>query len=252
MSDVTFTPQRPALERNGGGQALRRRRALPGGRAVVGGFLVALAAVGIFAAYTGATADSHQQFLVATQDMPVGHRITRADVGALGMDLPPAVAARAWQDPSRLVGAVVIGPLAKGELIQTSDVVGGDEAGATGPQVSFPIESARALDGQLKVGEVVDVLATYDAAGGGQTMVVVRGARVADRSEPNSSLGEGGKEVVTLSVASRSDTLAVAHAAHAGEVTLVRVTGQPQQPGTGAGSTYQAPPSGRSPSSPGG
>ncbi len=256
MSDVTFTPQRPDLERNGGGRALRRRRALPGGRAVVGGFLVALAAVGIFAAYTSATADTRQRFLVARQDLSIGHRITSADLGALAMDLPPALAARAWQDPSRLVGAVVIGPLAKGELIQASHVVSGDEAGATGPQVSFAIESARALDGQLKVGEVVDVLATYDAAGGGQTAVVVRGARVADRSEPNSTLGEGGgggggKEVVTLSVATRSDTLAVAHAANAGEVTLVRVTGQPQQ-GTGGGSTYQAPPAGRSPSSSGG
>ena len=36
---------------------LRRRRGLPSGRAVVGGFLVALAAVGVFAAYTSATPD---------------------------------------------------------------------------------------------------------------------------------------------------------------------------------------------------
>lgn len=250
MSDITFTPQRPALEGNGGGLSLRRRRALPGGRAVVGGFLIALAAVGIFAAYTGATADNRQRFLVARHDLPIGHRIAPSDLGEAAMDLPPAVRARAAQDQSRLVGAVVIGPLARGELIQASDVASGDEAGGAGLQVSFPIESARAVDGRLQVGELVDVLATYDAAGGGQTMVVVRAARVVHRSKPDSTLGEGGKEVVTLSVANRSDTLAVAHAANAGEVTLVRVTGQAQQPGAGGPSTYQAPGSGRSPSSP--
>ncbi len=251
LSEVTFTPQRPAMERNGGDLSLRRRRSLPGGRAVVGGFLIALAAVGTFAAYTGATADTRDRFVVARQDLPIGHRITKADLGEAAMDLPPALRARVWQDPSRLVGAVVVGPVGNGELIQAADVVNGDEAGATGPQVSFPIDSARALAGSLKVGEVVDVLATYDAAGGGQTTAVVRGARVVDRSQPDSRLGEGGKEVVTLSVVNRSDTLAVAHAANAGEVTLVRVTGQPQQPAS-AGSTYQAPSSGRSPSSPGG
>lgn len=251
MSDVTFTPQRPDVGGNGGGLSLRRRRSLPGGRAVVGGFLIALAAVGIFAAYTGATADTRQRFLVARHDLAIGHRITSADVVEARMHLPPALQARAWRDPARLVGAVVVGPVGKGELVQTGDVVDGDQAGATGPQVSFAIDSARALDGRLKVGEVVDVLATYDAAGGGQTTAVVRGARVVGRSQPDSRLGDGGKEVITLSVANRSDTLAVAHAANAGEVTLVRVTGQPQQAG-GAGSTYQAPASGRSPSSPGG
>ena len=250
MSDITFTQQRPALEGNGGGLALRRRRGLPGGRAVVGGFLIALEAVGILAGYTGATADQRQRFLVARDDLPIGHRITPSDLGELAMDLPPAVRARATQDHKRLVGAVVIGPLAKGELIQTSDVADVDESGGVGLQVSFPIESARAVDGRLRVGELVDVLATYDAAGGGQTMVVVRSARVVDRSKPDSTLGEGGKEVITLSVASRSETLAVAHAANAGDVTLVRVTGQPPRPGGVEATTYQAPGSGSPPSSP--
>ena len=250
MSDTTFTAQRPALEGDGGGLALRRRRPLPGGRAVVGGFLIALSGVGIFAAYTGATADARQEFLVARHDLPIGHRIERDDLGTLRMDLPPAVRARAHRDPSRLLGTVVIGPVAKGELIQGSDVVGADQAGSTGPQVSIPVESARAVDGQLKVGELVDVVVTYDGAGGGQTMVVARGARVVDRSKPDSTLGEGGKEVVTLSVPNRSDTLAVAHAASAGDVTLVRVTGQPPHSGAGDSSNYQAPVSRARPSSP--
>jgi len=139
------------------------------------------------------------------------------------------------------VGTVVIGPLAKGELIQASDVAPAGGEGDLGPQVSFPIDSARALDGRLKVGELVDVVATYDAAGSGQTLVVARGARVVERSKPTSTLGDGGKEVITLSVPTRTDILAVAHAANAGDVTLVRVTGQPPQIAGSEATTYQAP-----------
>jgi Flp pilus assembly protein CpaB len=237
VSDTVFTASRQSAGPNGGGRPLRRRKALPGSRAVVGGFLVALAAVGIFAAYTGATGDDRRTFVVARHDLPMGHRITSADLATLPMDLPPALEDRAARDPAQLVGAVVVGPLGKGELVQASDIV---TVGETGPQVSFPIESARALDGRLRVGELVDVVATYEGGGEGQTTVVVRNARVVDRSKPGGSLGDGGKEVITLAVGSRADTLAVAHASQAGKVTLVRVTGQ-QPPGTGDVTTYQSP-----------
>lgn len=250
MSDVTFTAPRPTtsagVERNGGGRPLRRRRTLPGGRAVVGGFLVALAAVGTFAAYTGATADTRQRFVVARQDLPIGHRIRSADLGVLRMDLPPELEARATRDPAQLEGSVVIGPLAKGELVQASDVAPGGGPGESGPQLSFPIESARALDGRLEAGELVDVLATYDAAGSGRTVVVARAARVVDRSKPTNTLGDGGNEVITLSLPTGADTLAVAHAANAGEITLVRVTGQPRQGASGGATTY--PPQSSAPS----
>ena len=173
----------------------------------MGGFLIALAAVGIFAAYTGATSDGRQRFVVARNDLSIGHRIEPTDLAQLEMDLPPGLRDRAWREPSLLVGAVVVGPVAKGELVQAGDVMSGDAAG-TQPQISFPIESARALDGHLKVGELVDVIATFDAGGGGQTRLVVAGARVVDRSRPANTLGEGGKEVVTLAVPTRSDTVA--------------------------------------------
>lgn len=208
---------------------LRRRRTLPGGRAVVGGFLVALAAVGIFAGYTTATSDDREPFLVARRDLPLGHRITRADLGTLPMDLPGLLRARSYRDPTQLVGSVVIGPVSKGELIQSSDVLAGD-AGATGAadrHISFPIESARAVDGSLRRGEFVDVLATYGTGADGYTVVVVRGARLADRHESEGTLADSGDEVITLALASDADTVAVAHAVNAGVVTLVRAGGPP-------------------------
>ncbi|MGH9283827.1 MAG: SAF domain-containing protein, partial [Acidimicrobiales bacterium] len=132
-----------------GAQPLRRRRSLPGGRAVVGGFLVALAAVGVFAGYTSATSDTREPFIVARRDLPLGHRITRADLGTLPMDLPGLLRARSYRDPAQLLGSVVIGPVSEGELIQSSAVLSGDQ-GAGARHISFPIESARAVDGGLR------------------------------------------------------------------------------------------------------
>lgn len=223
-----------------GARALRRHRALPGGRAVVGGFLVALAAVGIFAGYTGATADTREPYFVARRDLPLGHRIARSDLATLPMDLPALLRARSYRDASQLVGAVVIGPVSKGELLQASDVLAQRDGGGD-RQISFPIDPARAVDGRLRPGEFVDVLATYGTGADGYTVVVVRGARVADRSAAGGSLADGDDDVVTLAVAGPSDTLAVAHAVNAGAVTLVRTAGPPAGADAGPPSTYTSP-----------
>src|SRR5205085_11204950 len=63
-----------------GRRVVARRPALPGGRAVVGGFLVALAAVGGFAGWTRATADTRVRYLAASRDLPVGRRIGPGDL----------------------------------------------------------------------------------------------------------------------------------------------------------------------------
>lgn len=207
---------------------------------MVGGFLVALAAVGIFAGYTGATADTREPYLVARRDLPLGHRVSGADLATLAMDLPAALQARAYRDARQVVGSLVIGPVAKGELVQSSNVLAG-EGPAGERQISFPIDSSRAVDGRLRKGEVVDVLATYGTGADGYTVLVVQGARVADRSEAKGSLSDSGDEVITLVVPTAADTLAVAHAVSAGVVTLVRAGGAgPVHEGTGP-SPYTAP-----------
>jgi flagella basal body P-ring formation protein FlgA len=89
---------------------------------VVGGLLVALSAVGIFAGYLGATGDDRRPYVVATSDLAVGHRITAADLAVVRIDLPPALHRVAHDRPGPLVGAVVLGPVGRGELLQNSDI----------------------------------------------------------------------------------------------------------------------------------
>jgi Flp pilus assembly protein CpaB len=226
MAETALSTSRTTGRHDGeanGARPLRRRRGLPGGRAVMGGFLVSLAAVGVFAGYTSATADRREPYLVAAQDLALGHRITRADLGTLPMDLPALVRSKVYRDPTKLIGAVVIGPVTKGDLVQSSNVLAGDAAGAD-RQISFSIESARAVNGQLRRGEFVDVLATYGTGADGYTAAVVRGARVADRSETRSALSDRGSEVITLALPEQDDTLAVAHAVSTGSIMLVRAT----------------------------
>ena len=59
-----------------GGRTIRPRRSLPGGRAVVGAFLVVVAAVGTFGAYLSATAAPSTSYLVAARSFQLGHVIT--------------------------------------------------------------------------------------------------------------------------------------------------------------------------------
>lgn len=236
--EATVGTSREGDRRNGeGARSLRRRTTLPGGRAVVGGFLVALAGVGVFAGYTNTAADSRTDYLVARSDLTIGHRITRSSLGYLPMDLPELIRSRSFREPKDLIGAVVIGPVSKGELIQSSDVlIRGDTP--VGREVSFSIESARAVDGQLQRGEMVDVLVTYGTGTDAYTVTVARGVRVVSRRQPRGSLGDGRDEVITVSVPTGAQTLALAHAVNAGTVTLVRTAGSD---GSGGATSYQAP-----------
>lgn len=203
------------------GRVIRRRRPLPGTRAVVGGFLVALALVGTFATVSSAGDDRRIALVVARDDLAVGDRITAEDIAVARLDVPAFVRARAFRSPEQLIGATVLGPVARGELVQASAVSRASNA-PPGLQVSFPVEAARAVDGTLREGEAVDVLVTYGQGETATTKVVARTARVVRTRTPGGVLGDDRTLVVTLVVATAEDAAAVAHAANAGEVTIVR------------------------------
>src|SRR5215210_6359354 len=86
-------------------RAVRRRRGLPGSRAVVGGLLVAASAVGLFAAASSSDAGPGHSYVVAR------------------LDLAPALTSRVFDRADALVGATLLAPLGAGELVQTSAVV---------------------------------------------------------------------------------------------------------------------------------
>ena len=216
-------------------RTVRRRRGLPGSRAVVGGLLVAAAAVGMFAAASRSADGPTQSYIVARQELPAGTRLQASDLELVPMELAPAVRARVFDNAQPLVGATLVSPLGAGELVQSSAVVArkGDTASR---ELSFILERGRVGTG-IKQGERADLLATYGTGNDAFTVVVVRQALLVAIDRPRTTSGDSGPSTVTVAVDDPADALALAHALQLGKITLVRATGAP--PMTGVPPTYR-------------
>lgn len=228
----------PAPETNGAeppARTVRRRRGLPGSRAVVGGLLVAAAAVGMFAAASRSAGGPTHSYVVARQELPAGTRLQASDMELVPMELAPGVRDRVFDRAQPLIGATLVSPLGAGELVQSSAVVArkGDTASR---ELSFTLERGRVGAG-IKHGERADLLATYGTGNDAFTAVVVRHALLVAIDRPRTASGESGPSTVTVAVDDPADALALAHALQLGKVTLVRATGAP--PLAGVPPTYR-------------
>jgi Flp pilus assembly protein CpaB len=221
MSGTTTTAVREG-ERGSEGAGRRRvpgRPVLPSTRAVVGGLLLAVAAVVTFTTWQSAAGTPDTSFAVADRSLRPGERVGAADVRVVPVELPAGLAARAFTRAEEVVGRVALGPIGEDELLQQGQL---SDAASTVPrvEVSFALTRDRALDGQLRSGDRVDVFATYDD----RTDEVVRGAQVVGVGDGDPSLAAGDQVTVTLALEDVDRRAALVHAVRAGEVTLVRST----------------------------
>ncbi|HMK10308.1 MAG TPA: SAF domain-containing protein [Acidimicrobiales bacterium] len=194
-----------------------RHRQGPPGRAVVGGLLIAVAAVGAFVVATPKGRPS-SPYVIAARAIDPGAAITTSDLTTAQLDLPRELADHAFTQSQDLVGSIARSPLAPGELVQRG-AVGTTRAAAF--EVSLSLDADRALDGRAAPGERVAVLATYGTGADAVTLTVAPSALVERVSKP-SGLAVGTAIVVTLGLSEEVDTQAVVHAARAGQLTLVR------------------------------
>lgn len=198
-----------------------RRAALPNGRAVVGGLLVAAASVGTYAAWAGAGEGPSARFVVAARDLAVGEVLETTDLALIALDVPIRLADRAFASVAPVVGQRTIAPLAAGELVQRSAVVVPAGTG-DGRQVALAVDEADALGGTLQAGEAVDVVVTDADAGTGSITEVVAARAIVARL----TVGDvGGQVVVLLDLATGTDVLALVDGARRGSVALVRSLG---------------------------
>ena len=82
--------------------------------------------------------------VVARRDLDPGERLTADDVEVRAVDAAADVAGRSFPDADQLVGAVTLGPVAAGELVQEGSVRL-SAADTSGPEFSFPVDRERAL-----------------------------------------------------------------------------------------------------------
>ena len=218
----------PTASRGRASRRVTRQRGLPGGRAVVGALLVAAAAVAVFAAQLRATAEPTTRFLVAATDIDAGTRIDAANLealfGHLPLELAPAITERSilLDDREQLVGQVVTSPLSRGDLVSRTAIT--DDAGAPDHHtMSFAIAAADAVAGDLRRGQLVDVLATYGSGGDAFTTYVVVGAPlVSIAADDASGFGSGAQRVLTLALTGREQVQALAHAVAVADVVVTR------------------------------
>ena len=199
---------------------INRHRGLPGGRAVLGGLLMALAAVGVYVAYDQATARPTTAVVVADRDLRVGEVLEVDDLRTIQADLPDPTSTATFGSVDVLVDRVVLGPIASGEIVQSAAVTN-EAATPQVHEVALTLPRGQIAVGRLKEGERVDVFATYDD----RTTSVVRGAEVVQiGADESSSLTSSREVTMVVAVPSGDAVAALVHALRTGDVTVVRST----------------------------
>lgn len=211
---------------NGTAKVIAPKRGLPGGRAVVGGLLVTVAALGSFAAVSGAGRGPTTRYVVVARDVPRGATLSADDLAEVAIELPAPVARQGIASVEGLDGRLTTAPLSAGDLLQRSDLLDADTADPL-YQLSFQLEATAAVGGSLRRGDTVDVLATYGSSTSSQTRVTARSAVVLDVPSGSGSgtLGEAREVTLTLGVADPQTVLELSNALSEATVRLVRTTG---------------------------
>lgn len=199
---------------------IERHRGLPGGRAVLGGVLMAVAAVGVFVAYERASQWPTDPVAVAAHALRVGEVLEPDDLRMVEADLPAGAAGRAFASAESLAGRVTLGPIGDGEIVQAGSVTDQATSGEV-HEVAVTLPRSQIAVGRLKQGERVDVFVTYDE----RTTSVVRGAEVVEiGADGEASLTSDREITLVVAVPSGDGVAAVVHALRTGDVTVVRST----------------------------
>lgn len=240
MADQRIAPDALGSARRSNGSSTRPlrearpQRRLPGGRAVVGGFLMAASAVGIFGAYTAASSGPDGSYAVATVDVAAGQRLTPAALDLVPLDLGVDQRRVAFDDIGSLDGATTLAPLVAGQLVQTSDVAK-PAGGPDRAQISVAVDPGNALGGDLALlgsGERVAVIVTYTQGGAPETATVSRDATIVRVLDGSERVGGGAGLTVVLAVPP-GELEPIAQAAAAGVVSIARTTGLGSATGAG-------------------
>lgn len=235
MPPAGAAPPRPGL-----GPTISVRRGLPGSRAVVGGLLVALAAIGTWVAVSGAGRSDHDRYLVAARPIGPGQRIEADDLRWAAIALPDSLRTRAFADDGGILGSVALGPIDAGELIQAGAIA--PPAGSpTAREISFSVEIDWAVAGTLRPGDRIDVFATQERTEGATSERVLSDAtirRVA--TSGGEGLGASRSQTITVAVEGTDLIQDLVTATRSATVTVVRVTGTAADPSASTSKAGQA------------
>jgi Flp pilus assembly protein CpaB len=207
-------------------------------RALVGLCLLVLAAGGSLAFW--ARADDARAVLIATRDLPVGATLTASDLAVTRVRLedPVYAAAVPAEELPALVGRVLAEPVHASQLLARAQLAARPPLAPGQVVITIPLAAPTAAGGRVRPGDRVAVLVT---TGKGRpesrTCVVLERAAVYDvgyeARGPVIGDAEGGDRAsrgapVWLALSGTlSDSRAIAHARHNGELDVVLLPPEP-------------------------
>lgn len=216
MSDSELGTRRGAAT----ARVIRRRRTLPGGRAALGALLVAIAAVGVFAAYASASDGPSDRIVIASRDIDVGAVIEADDVQIIRGELPSGTRHATFASVHAVVGHVALGPIGHGEILQAGSITD-DTPSVLGHEIALTLPRDQIAVGHLQPGDLVDVFVTRDDE---TSAVAVSATVVRFGSDSDQSLTSRRELTIVVAVPSGEVVVALVHALRTGEVTVVRST----------------------------
>lgn len=194
---------------------------------------MAIAALGVVAAYTAANETTTQGVYVAARDLQPGEQLRASDLSIVEID-PRGNGLGIYQPGGPLIGQYVNSPVRAGELFIDS-VVTPAASWEMASEITLTIPASRALGGSIRADQRVDVYVTWSAS---QTQLVAANAQVLEvRSSSAGTLG-GGSESITVRLQLVDPTVIddLVHGQANADITLVRSTNS----GT-AGETFTPP-----------
>jgi Flp pilus assembly protein CpaB len=194
---------------------------------VLGGLLIAIAAVIVFSAVVAGARPRGRPYVVAAQPLPAGAVLGPGDLAMESMTLPGSTRRLAFGAEEDLIGRALAVSVAPGELVESPMLASRSSAAGLRP-VSVPV-ATDSMAG-LRAGTPVDLLAVPQASGAsapGAVSIVLRGATLLSVGGPATS---GSSTVVTLGVRTLAEAESAVQAAESGTVVLIEA-----EPGDGTG-----------------
>lgn len=161
----------------------------------------------------------------AGRDLPAGSVLGAADVVPVDVTIGPTTLHHYVAGTRDLTGAVLMRPVAEGEMIAGSWLTEGSLA-AQGRMMTIPISPEHAVGGELRAGDLIDVYATFNAGDArARTTLLARAVEVVGvLTADGFAIDE--ESVVGLTVAVTPETAGrLAFAIRSGELDLVKLTG---------------------------
>jgi Flp pilus assembly protein CpaB len=180
---------------------------------------MAVAALGVYLAYTGAADGPTDRVVVARHGIRIGEVIEPDDLRVADATMP-ARGDGYFDDVGAVVGRVALGPIGAGELVQAASVTA-DRSDVAGHEIALTLPREQVAVGRLRQGERVDVFVTLDD----RTTSVVRGARVVQIDAGGEGSLTSEREVsIVVATESAEAVAGLVHALRTGDVTVVRST----------------------------